>query len=641
MTHLPRRFTPLLALLIGLLAPSGAAAAVRYAVPQGGNVSSPACAADDPCTLPGAIAMAQEQPFPENETVMVTPGTYTEGPLTISKGIVVMGDPALERPRILDESPGAAITVDSPDRAPTLRHLFLEQAGFEGAALNAGDAVLEDLRLLATAGSGTGAILREGALLRDSVAQADDVGGAAVVVRQAPVLGAALRHVTAIADGPGGTGLVADAGPGPTLAVVENSILRGAALDIAGTANGARVSSPPTGAAITTDHSNYRPDRVQLAGGASHDAGPGDQSADPLFAAGDPMFHEAGGSPTIDAGASDPAAGAQDIDGQARVQGPAPDIGADETLGSTTGGTGGTGGTGAGGGDSLLPVAPGPDLPTGLPVVELLGVGVPGDPPIVGRPTQLRLRVSDPDDPVNGAIVDFGERGGHAGGVACRPGPVPTQGAFAPNRTVEIAVPYRFRTAGEHTVTVQVVSGACTGTPDVATRTLTVTPEKPSAATTRAAAAQAAQATCADANLMPKPGLERRVAKAAVCLMNMARRAAGQKALRSSRPLGKAARAHTKDMVRRRFYAHEGPGGPRLSGRLRKVRFRRPAGENLGTGGGSLATPQAMLEAWLASPPHKANILRPSFRQVGVGIAARMTIDPFQPAATYTVDFGR
>src|SRR5262249_55412407 len=59
--------------------------------------------------------------------------------------------------------------------------------------------------------------------------------------------------------------------------------------------------------------------------------GPGNQTAPPAFvdrAAGD--FREAAGSPTIDAGASDPLDGELDFAGNPRVLGPAPDIGAYE-----------------------------------------------------------------------------------------------------------------------------------------------------------------------------------------------------------------------------------------------------------------------------------------------------------------------
>ena len=43
-------------------------------------------------------------------------------------------------------------------------------------------------------------------------------------------------------------------------------------------------------------------------------------------------------------------------------------------------------------------------------------------------------------------------------------------------------------------------------------------------------------------------------------------------------------------------------------------------GENIASG---YATAQAVVDAWLASPEHRANIERPEFRATGVGAAAR------------------
>jgi hypothetical protein len=41
-------------------------------------------------------------------------------------------------------------------------------------------------------------------------------------------------------------------------------------------------------------------------------------------------------------------------------------------------------------------------------------------------------------------------------------------------------------------------------------------------------------------------------------------------------------------------------------------------GENLVWGNGPLSTPQALVTAWMNSPPHRENLLRPAFRELGV-----------------------
>jgi Cysteine-rich secretory protein family len=45
-------------------------------------------------------------------------------------------------------------------------------------------------------------------------------------------------------------------------------------------------------------------------------------------------------------------------------------------------------------------------------------------------------------------------------------------------------------------------------------------------------------------------------------------------------------------------------------------------GENLVWGTGPLSTPQALVTAWMNSPPHRENLLRPTFREIGVAAVA-------------------
>jgi uncharacterized protein YkwD len=62
------------------------------------------------------------------------------------------------------------------------------------------------------------------------------------------------------------------------------------------------------------------------------------------------------------------------------------------------------------------------------------------------------------------------------------------------------------------------------------------------------------------------------------------------------------------------------------------------AGENLAWGTGSQGSARALVAAWLASPPHRANLLEPSFTRVGVG----ELVGPFQGlsgAHVVTTDF--
>jgi uncharacterized protein YkwD len=65
-------------------------------------------------------------------------------------------------------------------------------------------------------------------------------------------------------------------------------------------------------------------------------------------------------------------------------------------------------------------------------------------------------------------------------------------------------------------------------------------------------------------------------------------------------------------------------------------------GENIAWATGPSATPQAIVRLWMHSPPHRADILRPRFMQIGVGVAQGAPQKPHSTdaAATYATDFG-
>jgi uncharacterized protein YkwD len=116
--------------------------------------------------------------------------------------------------------------------------------------------------------------------------------------------------------------------------------------------------------------------------------------------------------------------------------------------------------------------------------------------------------------------------------------------------------------------------------------------------------------------------------------MNETRAAHGLAPLRLDPRLQRAARAHSSDMIRRQYFAH----GPFLS-RLARFGVRGPrVGENLAWGVGSAADARAVVRGWLASPRHRANLLRRGFRRVGIA----SLIGPFAGhgrAAVVTADF--
>ena len=131
--------------------------------------------------------------------------------------------------------------------------------------------------------------------------------------------------------------------------------------------------------------------------------------------------------------------------------------------------------------------------------------------------------------------------------------------------------------------------------------------------------------------------------EAVVCEVNLVRADRGLGALAEDRRLRRAAVAHARDMVSRRYFAHVTPEGSRLSDRLRangylSGRVAWHVGEALAWGRRELSTPSATVAAWLRSPPHRRIVLGP-FSQIGVGVARGV---PFAGrGATYAADFGR
>jgi uncharacterized protein YkwD len=99
--------------------------------------------------------------------------------------------------------------------------------------------------------------------------------------------------------------------------------------------------------------------------------------------------------------------------------------------------------------------------------------------------------------------------------------------------------------------------------------------------------------------------------------MNGVRGAQGLRPLRFDGRLRRAARLHSIDMVRRHYFAH---GAFALRLRLCGV-HDSTIGENLAWGTGWRASASSIVSEWLASPPHRAVLLRPDFRRVGVGAA--------------------
>jgi uncharacterized protein YkwD len=98
-------------------------------------------------------------------------------------------------------------------------------------------------------------------------------------------------------------------------------------------------------------------------------------------------------------------------------------------------------------------------------------------------------------------------------------------------------------------------------------------------------------------------------------VMNEVRASHGLPPLRLDPRLQRSARAHSRVMLRTQSFSH----GSFIS-RIRGTGVKAPhVGENIAWGSGSYARARAIVNVWLASPMHRANLLRTGYWLVGVG----------------------
>jgi uncharacterized protein YkwD len=135
---------------------------------------------------------------------------------------------------------------------------------------------------------------------------------------------------------------------------------------------------------------------------------------------------------------------------------------------------------------------------------------------------------------------------------------------------------------------------------------------------------------CAGARDEPAP-------RPILCLLNAERRGQGLPPLRPNPALRRAARAHADDMARRHYFAHEAPDGSDPNERILRAGYRDPrlTGENLAEGEKEAGAPSSIVDGWMHSPGHRANVLRPGFDEIGIAIAKDGDL------AIYVTTFGR
>jgi uncharacterized protein YkwD len=159
-----------------------------------------------------------------------------------------------------------------------------------------------------------------------------------------------------------------------------------------------------------------------------------------------------------------------------------------------------------------------------------------------------------------------------------------------------------------------------------------------------APAPAAAQGQCANTATAASAAPADQVQDAVRCLVNVTRASNGLHALHASAQLEAAATRHSADMVRRRYFEHVSPGGATVADRVKRTGYLSgtrdwAVGEDIGWGTEELATPAAIVRAWMNSPPHRAVILSRRFREAGVGVTRGVPVGGVAgDGATFVLD---
>jgi uncharacterized protein YkwD len=168
----------------------------------------------------------------------------------------------------------------------------------------------------------------------------------------------------------------------------------------------------------------------------------------------------------------------------------------------------------------------------------------------------------------------------------------------------------------------------------------------PVVAAARAVVARLPAPPCPGAELRPGPANAAAAGAATVCLINQLRTSDHLRALRANRYLQRVAGRQVREMVRLNYFADLPPAGPPFSALIASSRYaahaaRLQTGQNIGWGTGEDGTPASMVATWMASPPHRALILRSAFGDIGVAISPRLpaVLASGVPGGLYAVDF--
>jgi uncharacterized protein YkwD len=134
--------------------------------------------------------------------------------------------------------------------------------------------------------------------------------------------------------------------------------------------------------------------------------------------------------------------------------------------------------------------------------------------------------------------------------------------------------------------------------------------------------------------------------KAVLCLINRERHSRGISKLRRDRRLQRAAQNHNSYMQNKRCFSHQCSGEASLIGRLQRVDWLHggvdawACGENIAWGSGHAGTPRNIVQQWMSSSGHRANILSTRYDEIGIGYSKGTVTNKSANGVVMTTDFG-
>ena len=128
-----------------------------------------------------------------------------------------------------------------------------------------------------------------------------------------------------------------------------------------------------------------------------------------------------------------------------------------------------------------------------------------------------------------------------------------------------------------------------------------------------------------DAVAASRPNTRARVVELVNIARSHARRCGSERfapapALNVSTKLNDAAAGHARDMLKKKYFDHRGSDGSQPKDRVLRAGYKsRLTGENIALGPESA---EEVVDGWLDSPGHCANIMDPRFQDIGVAVAS-------------------